>query len=74
MIRLFNTNITASRPFHPVGISGSVSLAPAAKSGVDLFPRGVRFWNVRGVKLDVAFIENNYRDCAGLEGFEDLGI
>ena len=73
MIRFFHTNITAG-PFQPVGISGSVSLAPAARSGVTFFPRGANFWDVKGVKLDVAFIENNYRDCNSLKGYQYMGV
>ena len=73
MIRFFHTNITAG-PFQPVGISGSVSLAPAARSGVTFFPRGANFWDVKGVKLDVAFIENNYKDCNSLKGYQYMGV
>ena len=73
MIRLFHTNITAGR-FQPLGISGFVSLAPAAKSGVEFFPRGAKFLDVKGVKLDVAFIENKYRDCESLKGCKYIGV
>ena len=73
MIRFFHTNITAGR-FQPLGISGSVSLAPAVKSGVDFFPHGAKFRDVKGVKLDVAFIENNYRSCGSLKGYQYMGI
>lgn len=73
MIRVFNTNITAGRS-QPAGVSGSVSLAPAAKSGVTFFPHGAKFWNVKGVRLDVAFIENNYRNCSSLKGYQYMGI
>ena len=73
MIRFFNTNITAGR-FRPIGVSGSVSLAPAAKSGVTFFPSGLKFWNAKGVKLDVAFIENNYRNCNDLKGYQYMGV
>ena len=69
MIRLFHTNLT-----RPVGISGSVSLAPAAKSGITIFPHGLKYRSVKGVRLDVAFIENNYRDCGDFKGYEYLGI
>lgn len=73
MVPFFHTNITAGL-FQPVGISGSVSLAPAARSGVTFFPRGANFWDVKGVKLDVAFIENNYRDCNSLKGYQYMGV
>lgn len=73
MIRFFHTPITTS-PFPPLGISGSVSLAPFSKSGVTIFPHGFKFQNVKGIKLDVAFLENNYRDCRSLQGFQYMGV
>lgn len=73
MIRFFHTKITAG-PVQPSGISGSVSLAPVAKSGVTFFPHGAKFKDVKGVKMDVAFIENNYRNCASLEGYQYMGV
>jgi len=72
MIRFFHTNITTGR-FAPVGISGSVSLAPSAQSGLNLFPNGFNFVGVKGVKLDVAFLENNYRD-RDLKGYQYMGV
>lgn len=73
MIRFFHTNITAGS-FRPLGISGSVSLAPGAKSGVAFYPHGAEFQNVRGVKLDIAFIENNWRSCESLKGYQYMGV
>ena len=73
MIRFFHTRITSGK-YQPIGLSGSVSLAPSVKSNLGIFPEGLHFEDVKGVKLDVAFLENNYRDCRDLKGYQYMGV
>lgn len=79
MIRFFHTNITVGQ-YRPIGISGSVHFARFAGPGINasfgvpFFPEGAEFEDVKGVKLDVAFLENNYRDCESLKGYQYMGV
>ena len=68
MIRFFRTRITTGQ-FEPVGVTGHVYLAESSVSGIDIFPQGLDFRGVNGVKLDTAFLENNYKNCSDLKGY-----
>ncbi|KAF2849572.1 hypothetical protein T440DRAFT_130179 [Plenodomus tracheiphilus IPT5] len=62
MIRLFNTSVTTS-PNRIDQVIGSVqaNIAPL---------KGVMSWNgVYGLRLDTAFVENNYLPCESLRGY-----
>jgi len=59
---LFNTTLSTGKNA-PVGVHGSVSIAkPYLDPSRDTF-----FDHVFGVKVDIAFIENNYLDCDTLK-------
>lgn len=73
MIRSSNTDPTTGE-FRPMGISGHVSLVPAKRSAVIFFPRGREFKDVKGAKMDMAFLENSYRDCENFKGYQYLGV
>jgi len=61
-ITLFNTTLSTGQNA-PIGVQGSVSIAkPYLDPNRDNF-----FDNVFGVKVDIAFIENNYLDCNTLK-------
>ena len=72
MNRFYNTEFSAGR-FSPVGVAGPVSIAPAGISGVTWLPHGAKFY-AKGMKVDVPFIENNYKNCSDLKGHQYLGI
>lgn len=69
MIRFFRTRVTTGE-FTPIGVEGSVSLAKSDLSGISIFPNGLDFDCVYGVKLTVAFLEINYKDCKAFKGYE----
>ena len=72
-IRFFKTRITQGE-FRPVGVTGKISLAKAAVSGVSIFPKGLHVNKVKGARMDVAFIENNYLNCEDLKGYQYQGV
>jgi hypothetical protein len=65
MIRLFNTSLTTA----PNGIERVKGTVRA-----NILPfGGEREWsNVHGLRMDTAFIENNYLDCEGFRGYAGL--
>ena len=73
MIRFFGTNLTRG-PYAPQGITGDVTLTPQSFSGVTSLPHGGTFRGVKGARFDVAFIENNFRDCREFKGYEYMGV
>ena len=73
MIRFFGTNLTRG-PYAPQGITGDVMLTPQSSSGVTSLPNGGTFQGLKGARFDVAFIENNFRDCREFKGYEYMGV
>lgn len=64
MVRLFNSSVTTAAGNAPVPVRGEVWAADA------FFPGGGRRWvGVEGVRVDTAFIEYNYLECASLAGY-----
>lgn len=62
MIRFFNTTIsTGDRA--PVGVHGNVTAQVPSLAGTSSFE------GVYGIKVDTAFIENNYLPCNSLKGY-----
>ncbi|PSN75456.1 hypothetical protein BS50DRAFT_541496 [Corynespora cassiicola Philippines] len=65
MIRLFNTSVTtAPNKIEPVMGTVRVNIPP--------FTSEQEFRNVYGVRLDTAFIENNYLSCESFRGYSGL--
>lgn len=65
----FGTSVSLEE-FTPIDVTGSVSLANSALSDITIFPNGLNFPFVDGIKLAVAFLERDYIDCRTLRGFE----
>ncbi|KAG9005416.1 hypothetical protein FRB94_010895 [Tulasnella sp. JGI-2019a] len=65
-LRFFNTRITQG-VYAPVAIQGNITI-PA-----QYLPKTTTFTNVLGLKLDTAFVENNYLSCASLKGYSYQG-
>lgn len=68
-MHFFRTRISLGE-FTPVNVKGSVTLANSALSKLSIFPDGLNFESVGGVKLAVALLENYFVDCSLLKGFE----
>lgn len=60
-ITFFNTTLSTGANA-PVGIIGDISIS------APYLPSDSTFRNVFGLKLDVAFIENNLLECPSLKG------
>lgn len=60
-ITLFNTTLSKG-VYAPVGLVGDISIS------APYLPSDSIFRNVFGLKVDVAFIENNFLDCESLQG------
>jgi hypothetical protein len=69
LIRFFRTRISTDE-YAPIGVEGSVFLAASAISGIPIFPDGLNFPCVSGVKLDVAFLQNVFKNCSDFKGYE----
>ena len=62
MIRFFNTTISTGNQA-PVGVRGNVTAQVPGRLGTSSFE------GVYGIKVDTAFIENNYLPCDSLKGY-----
>ncbi|KFY63313.1 hypothetical protein V496_04027 [Pseudogymnoascus sp. VKM F-4515 (FW-2607)] len=60
-ITLFNTTLSKGA-YAPVGLKGDISIS------APYLPSDSTFKNVFGLKVDVAFIENNFLECQSLQG------
>ncbi|OCL12983.1 hypothetical protein AOQ84DRAFT_385718 [Glonium stellatum] len=66
MIRLFNTSLSAP-PYPHTHVKGNVRAAIPPFSGE-------KEWSdVFGIRIDTAFIENNYLSCQSLQGYSGTG-
>ncbi|KFY29153.1 hypothetical protein V493_02513 [Pseudogymnoascus sp. VKM F-4281 (FW-2241)] len=61
-ITLFNTTLS-------MGINAPVGLIGDIEISAPYLPSDSTFTNVFGLKVDVAFIENNFLECSSLRGF-----
>ena len=68
-MNFFRTPVSLGE-FTKIDVTGSVSLANSALSNTTIFPDGLNFSFVDGIKLAVAFLEKIYIDCRTLKGFE----
>jgi hypothetical protein len=67
-IRLFNSSVTTGK-YAPVAVKGIVSAEPPF-----LTSDKPKIWTgVYGLRLDNAFIENNYLPCESLRGYDGTG-
>lgn len=66
MISLWNTT-TSTGAYAPRGIIGDVMVSPP------LVPKKRVFREVRGIRAERAFIENNYLPCENLQGYSGTG-
>jgi hypothetical protein len=65
-INLFNTTLSTGKNA-PVGITGETTIkAP-------YIPTDTTFTNLHGIKVDIAFIENNGIPCSNLKGYHASG-
>ena len=64
--RIFNTSVTAA-PYEPVAVKGDVKIQDP------LFPGGMNWSGVFGVRVDTAFIERNFVPCANFKGYAGTG-
>jgi hypothetical protein len=65
-LNLFNTTLSTGKN-SPVGIVGEIMVkAP-------YFPITSTFKDIFGIKVDIAFIENNGLDCSLLKGYSGTG-
>jgi hypothetical protein len=62
MIRLFNTSVTT------VG-KGIERVKGTVRANIHPFAKEQAWSNVYGLRLDTAFIENNYLDCESFRGY-----
>lgn len=60
-ITFFNTTLSVGKNA-PVGLIGDITISSP------YLPSDSTFTNVFGLKVDVAFIENNFLDCPSLRG------
>jgi hypothetical protein len=67
MIRFFNTVISQGE-FAPVGVQGNITIA-AGYVG----PTETKYTKIYGIRLDTAFIENNYMLCSQFKGYTYRG-
>lgn len=65
-IRLYNTTVTEGK-YKPQNIKGTVQIV------APLFPQTKTWTNIYGLKMDNAFIENNYVTCQSLQGYTASG-
>jgi hypothetical protein len=66
IVTLYNSSVTVGE-YAPVVVKGSVSIV------APYFPVTTTFRDVYGLKVDRAFIENNYVACSGLKGYSGTG-
>ena len=65
-IALYNTTISTGKNA-PVAVQGNISvIAP-------YLPSHSNFTGVYGIKVDIAFIENNLVSCSSLKGYSGTG-
>lgn len=67
-MNLFLTPISLGE-FTPVNVRGSVSLANSSLSGISIFPDGLDFESVDGIKMAVAFIGDIFTECNAYKGY-----
>ncbi|MCJ1401129.1 hypothetical protein MMC11_004341 [Xylographa trunciseda] len=65
-ITLYNSSVTEGQ-YTPVVVVGSVKVA------APYLPTAMAFTDVYGLKVDRAFIENNYMACSSLKGYSGTG-
>ncbi|MCJ1382166.1 hypothetical protein MMC17_005278 [Xylographa soralifera] len=65
-VTLYNSSVTEGQ-YAPVVVVGNVSVA------APYLPTAMTFTGVYGLKVDRAFIENNYMACASLKGYAGTG-
>ena len=61
MIRFFNTRITQP-PYLPIPVIGEITIAPPSVAAGN-------YKHVQGLRLDTAFLENNYVSCESMKGY-----
>ena len=65
-ITLYNTTLSEGKNA-PVGVQGNISVV------APYLPSDSTFTNIYGVKVDIAFIENNLVSCSSLKGYSGTG-
>ncbi|KAH8919488.1 hypothetical protein BT69DRAFT_1337254 [Atractiella rhizophila] len=65
-VHYFNTSVTLP-PYQPTDVIGNVTVQKTIFEGAD--GGGYQWTNVWGVRMDTAFVEYNYLDCASLKGY-----
>ncbi|MCJ1394046.1 hypothetical protein MMC18_006924 [Xylographa bjoerkii] len=65
-VTLYNSSVTEGQ-YAPVVVRGNVSVA------APYLPTAMAFTGVYGLKIDRAFVENNYMACSSLKGYGGTG-
>lgn len=69
LMTLFFTEVSEGE-FAPRTVRGSVSLADSTLSGISVFPDGLDFEGVDGIKTALAFISTGIANCSEFKGYE----